>query len=122
MYTTVGTVYVLETGWDLGTEFKDTGLTNGTTYYYRVTAVNTIGESTVSIPVSAAPSANGSGKLNGTVIGTVSEPEKAFDGSFYISSGASGGVGLDFGTAKVITEIKYTPNAHNIHTAWEQIR
>jgi fibronectin type 3 domain-containing protein len=37
------------------TSFTDTGLTNGATYYYQVTAVNSGGESTRSGEVSAAP-------------------------------------------------------------------
>jgi aryl-phospho-beta-D-glucosidase BglC (GH1 family) len=40
-----------------GTSFVDSSLTNGTTYYYRVTAVNSVGESTRSIEVSATPTA-----------------------------------------------------------------
>ncbi|MBI3411176.1 MAG: fibronectin type III domain-containing protein, partial [Planctomycetes bacterium] len=39
------------------TSFTNTGLTNGTTYYYQVTAVNAGGESTKSSEVSAAPTA-----------------------------------------------------------------
>ena len=37
------------------TSFTDTGLTNGTTYYYQVTAVNSAGESGKSSEVSATP-------------------------------------------------------------------
>ncbi len=48
-YTTVGT--------SVSTEFTDTGLTNGTTYYYRVSAVNAAGESTNSGVVIVNPRA-----------------------------------------------------------------
>src|SRR4029077_8023998 len=37
------------------TSYTDTGLTNGTTYYYVVSAVNTAGESANSSQVSATP-------------------------------------------------------------------
>jgi hypothetical protein len=41
-----------------GTSFTDMGLTNGTTYYYQVTAVNLNGESAKSMEVSATPVAS----------------------------------------------------------------
>jgi fibronectin type 3 domain-containing protein len=40
-----------------GTSYTDTGLTNGTTYYYKVAAVNAGGQSPQSAEVSATPSA-----------------------------------------------------------------
>lgn len=51
------------------------GLTNGTTYYYVVTAVNSIGESEVSSQVSAAPSSSGGGITTTTGGTTIYEVE-----------------------------------------------
>jgi hypothetical protein len=47
-YTTVGANVA-------ATEFTDSGLTNGTTYFYKVSAVNAAGESALSSAVSASP-------------------------------------------------------------------
>src|SRR5262249_19367707 len=41
-----------------GTTFTDTGLTNGTTYYYKIAAVNAGGTSTLSNEASAMPQVN----------------------------------------------------------------
>src|SRR5262249_42628510 len=53
--TTSGGPYAV-VGSPSSTSFTDTGLTNGTTYFYVVSAVNSAGESANSSPVSATPS------------------------------------------------------------------
>jgi fibronectin type 3 domain-containing protein len=40
-----------------GASYTDTGLTNGTTYFYKVSAINAVGESSLSTEASATPSA-----------------------------------------------------------------
>jgi uncharacterized protein YcfL len=45
-----------------------TGLTNGTTYYYAVTAVNIEGESVISVETSACPSINAGGTTGSSAI------------------------------------------------------
>jgi fibronectin type 3 domain-containing protein len=52
--TTTGGPYT-EVGAPTGTNFTDTGLTNGTTYFYVVSAVNSVGESANSSQASAMP-------------------------------------------------------------------
>jgi hypothetical protein len=54
--TTSGSETLLRSGIS-ATAFSDSGLTNGTTYYYKVTAVNSVGESAKSGEASAAPTA-----------------------------------------------------------------
>jgi len=54
--TASGGPYVKSEGSVANVNYTDTGLTNGTTYYYVVTAVNSIGESAYSNPANATPS------------------------------------------------------------------
>jgi fibronectin type 3 domain-containing protein len=100
----------------LSNQYTDTGLANGATYYYVVSAVNPAGESVNSAQVSFAPQA----KLTGSVIGSPGSwnnsgntIDKVFDGNlgtFYDAVNGSGDwAGLDLGAASVVTQIKYCP-------------
>jgi hypothetical protein len=56
--TTSGGGYITVTNGIISANYNDTGLTNGTTYYYVVTAVNSAGESGNSNQASATPQAS----------------------------------------------------------------
>jgi hypothetical protein len=59
--TNIATVSATANNWPTSNEYNDTGRTSGTTYYYKVSAVNTNGISSDSAEVSATPEA---GSLN----------------------------------------------------------
>ena len=80
-YIRVGVSAVPATGWDLGTSYTDTGLTNGSTYDYVVTSENAAGRSGASLDVQVIPNPKGSNKLAGTPIGSGGNPALAFDGN-----------------------------------------
>jgi hypothetical protein len=116
-YTQVGRCPVPSTGWDLGANFTDTGLTNGTTYYYVVTASNNAGESPASLQQAVTPVPTGSNKLTGTTIGTGGDTAAAFDGDLKTCfESQNGWAGLDLGTPQIITEIRYAPRSDNTDT------
>ncbi|MGO8671501.1 MAG: fibronectin type III domain-containing protein [Capsulimonadaceae bacterium] len=73
------------------TSYTDTGLTNGTTYFYKVAAVNTAGTSTLSTEVSAAPS-------NGPTI-EIASGSTAVTGGFLADTDFSGGGANNWGSA-----------------------
>jgi hypothetical protein len=116
-FMAVGTSDVPATGWDLGTNFADTGLTNGRAYYYSVTASNQSGQSPASPGIEVTPSTTGSYKLSGTTIGKGGKTDAAFDEDLktYFETD-NGWAGLDLGSPYVITEIRYSPRSDNTDT------
>jgi hypothetical protein len=71
-----------------GTTYLDKDLTNGTSYYYRVSAVSSVGEGPRSAEVSATPNASTSGNL--TAVGRVAAGSSAWYGELNVllSNGA----------------------------------
>jgi beta-galactosidase len=113
-YTNVATV--------AGTSFSDSGLTNGTTYYYVVSAVNSGLESGNSTQVSATPVSMSF--LVGTIIGTPGSwnnsgntRELAMDGNlssfFDAPTNDNDYVGLDLGPgiARAVCKIRFAPRS-----------
>jgi len=76
--------------------FTNTGLTNGTTYHYVVSAVNETGEGANSAQVSAVPDANGPVTLqaeSGTITnGTFDSNNTGFNGTGFANLAVTGGV------------------------------
>jgi len=54
---TIATVSTINNAWPASNQYTDSGLTDGTTYYYKISGVNTNGESLNSVEVSATPQA-----------------------------------------------------------------
>jgi hypothetical protein len=106
-YTSVFPAYTL-------TGYTDTGLTNGTNYYYVVSANNAYGEGANSVEAGDTPRL----PLTGTIIGTsgsfggnpATTKEAAMDGdpgTAYDADSSSGAwVGLNLGTVKVIKLVR----------------
>jgi fibronectin type 3 domain-containing protein len=82
------------------TSFTNTGLANGTTYFYKVAAVNRVGASGQSIEVSATPSAPASGAISiacgNSAVGTF-VADTDFSGG-----GVSGGTKTAIDTSQVV--------------------
>jgi fibronectin type 3 domain-containing protein len=81
------------------TSYNNTGLVNGTTYYFVVSAVNGVGESGNSSQVSATPSAGSTGVTNtiqaeaGTIAGgvTIDSNNAGFNGTGFANFPTTGG-------------------------------
>jgi O-glycosyl hydrolase/aryl-phospho-beta-D-glucosidase BglC (GH1 family)/fibronectin type 3 domain-containing protein len=109
-YTTVASVTAP------ATTYTDSGLTNGTTYYYVVTSVDLAGESTASMPVSVTPSIiapaapTGLAAAGGSASITLTWTASPFATSYDVYRGTSpGGEGSSpTGTATTTT---YTDNS-----------
>ena len=98
----------------LANPFLHTALSNGTTYYYVITAVSRTGESAVSAEVSATPSATAQPTLPSAPTGVTATPSRsgAISVSWAAVSGATGYT-IYFATSSGVTTASGTsiPNA-----------
>jgi hypothetical protein len=93
--TTIANVSTANNVWPTSNEYTDTGLSTGTTYYYKISAINTNGESHDSTEVSAKPLAgtisNFSFEYDVTSAGTTVPAIPAGWSAF--NQGSAGGIG-----------------------------
>ncbi|HSY18297.1 MAG TPA: fibronectin type III domain-containing protein [Candidatus Acidoferrales bacterium] len=93
--TTVASVSATANNWPASNEYTDIGLGSGTTYYYKISAVNTNGESPNSTEVSTTPQAgiisNPSFEFDATAPGTTVPALPA--GWTAFNPGGAGGIG-----------------------------
>ena len=98
-----------------GTSYTDTNVTNGTTYFYEVTAVNSVGESGKSNEASATPAVTAGTPVNlggsFNLIGIVS------DGSTFSSTGGLDGGGAALSANLLGTSVSAGGNTFTIGAA-----
>ena len=120
--TTSGSGYSTIASGVTATSYLDTGLVNGTTYYYVIAATNSFSGSADSAEVNATPISIM--KLAGTIIGTAGSYNnsgntiaKVFDNdlnTFFdanVANGAWAGLDLGSGAAAIVTQIRFCPRA-----------
>jgi autotransporter-associated beta strand protein len=100
----------------LSSSYVDIGLSQDTTYYYKVSAIINGVETTNSLPASATPNLQLAGAAIGSAgsyLGAGADKTCLFDGSlnnFYDAANSSGDWGgLDLGRGNVITQVAYCP-------------
>jgi fibronectin type 3 domain-containing protein len=108
-----------------GTSYTDLGLTNGTRYYYRVSAVSAVGESANSSERSAAPAATFSSQVVDNTDGTpnvqisagwtASTASAGYVGTNYLHDGDTSGVG---GKSVLYTPPLPVTTDYDVHLNW----